>query len=165
MSMIFNFLPVSSEQLKIYLNDSSLLEAAIYEEDDEREPLDITDIDKSWNGILYLLTGKSIEDNDHPLAAVFFSGQLIDEEQDLGYGPGHYLTAGQVQEISKLLEGITAESLKVMYDPEKMNALEVYPQIWNEEVALEYLLEYYDEVKDLFARASKEGMAVIGFVS
>ena len=88
MSMIGNFLRVTKTQLEDYLKDSTLLETRIYDEESDDEDPNLVDIDKSWEGILFLLTGQNLETIDHPLAKVLFSGQIIDEDQDLGYGPG-----------------------------------------------------------------------------
>ena len=60
-----------------------------------------------------MLTGQSLEKLDHKLARVFFSNQLIDERQDLGYGPGHYLRLGQVAELHHEISLITKKTLKL----------------------------------------------------
>src|SRR5262245_2164605 len=139
MGMIGNFLRVTNTDLEAYLADSSLLENRIYDEDADESTL--REIDKSWEGILYLLTGQKLEALDHPLARVLFSGQCIDEEQDLGYGPGHYLTPEQVKEVDSALSKITVEELSKRFDPRQMTELEIYPDIWEQEYSLKYLLQ------------------------
>ena len=71
MGMIGNFLRVSSAELEEYLKDSSLLENRIYDEECEDEDPNMIDIDKSWDGIIFLLTGQSFENSDHPLTRVY----------------------------------------------------------------------------------------------
>src|SRR6478609_11842389 len=100
MSMIGHLLRVTKPELDEYLKDSSLLESSIYDEETDEENPNLVDLDKSWDGILFLLTGQNVVNTDHPLAKVLFSGQLIDEEQDLGYGPAHYLTPEQVKDLN-----------------------------------------------------------------
>ncbi len=85
MGMIANFLRVSESELNDYLKDSSLLEDNIYSDE---ENSNLADIDKSWGGILFLLTGQGLEELEHPLSRILFSGELIDEDQDFGYGHG-----------------------------------------------------------------------------
>jgi len=164
MSMIGNLLRVSETELEDYLKDSSLLEDQIYE--DEKENENLVDIDKSWDGIIFLLTGQSLMTADHNLVRVLFSGQLIDEEQDLGYGPAHYLTPEQVLELNNEISTLTVSDLKQRYNPDKMTELEVYPTIWNEgDDAFDYILEGFLTLQNVFSEASKKGEVIITFLS
>ena len=65
MSMIGNLLRVTKTELEEYLKDSSLLEDKIYDVETENENL--VDIDKSWDGIIFLLTGQSLATAEHNL--------------------------------------------------------------------------------------------------
>ena len=161
--MIGNLLRVSNAELESYLENSSLLENRIYENDDEDSNL--IDIDKAWNGILFLLTGQNLENLDHPMAKVFFSNQFIDEEQDLGYGPGHYLTPDQVKEVSSQLGQLSKEELRKKFDAKRMTELEIYPDIWDGEDEVEYLLEYYEVIRNVYSTAAKNNEAVITFLN
>jgi hypothetical protein len=164
MSMIGYLLRVSQQELDAYLNDSSLLEEQIG--DDKVDADKLIDIDKAWDGIVYLLTGGSIATADHPLLRVLFSGQLIDEDQDLGYGPAHYLTPEQVAVLNGELANITREDLEKKYNAEEMTALEVYPSIWeDDEETFTYLADNFESVKALYADAADNGEAVITFLS
>jgi hypothetical protein len=164
MSMIANLLRVTKADLDAYLNDSSLLEESVY--NDEVENPNLVDLDKSWDGILFLLTGQNVANTEHPLAKVLFSGQLIDEEQDLGYGPAHYLTPEQVVELNAQIANISIVDLKQKYDPKKMNEIEVYPSIWDEgDEAFDYLAQYFKDLQQVYADAAKNGEAVITFVN
>ncbi len=164
MSMIANLLRVTKTELESYLNDSSLLEAAIY--NDEVENPKLVDLDKSWDGILFLLTGQNVAHTDHPLAKVLFSGQLIDEEQDLGYGPAHYLTPEQVVELNDQIVNISVAALKAKYDPKKMTEIEVYPTIWDEgDESFDYLAEYFVNLQQAYAEATKNGEGMIVFIN
>ncbi|MCS3531612.1 YfbM family protein [Chryseobacterium sp. JUb7] len=113
MSMIGNLLRVTKSELQEYLKNSSLLEEKIY--DDETENENLVDIDKSWDGIIYLLTEQSLATAEHNLVKVLFSGQLISEEQDLGYGPAHYLTPEQVAELNNEISAIKILPLKSFF--------------------------------------------------
>lgn len=169
MSMIGHLLRVSKTELEAYLNDSTLLEGKIYNndsEDDENNTL--VDIDKSWDGILFLLTGNSLANSyEHPLAKVLFSGQLIDEEQDLGYGPAHYLTPEQVVDLNNQISTLTEADLKKKYDPQKMTKQGVYPSVWQEgdDEEFGYLMDYFKMVQEVYSEAAKNGEAIITYVS
>jgi len=165
MGMIGNFLRVTKAELDVYLKDSSLLEDRIY--NDETEDKNLVDTDKAWAGIIFLLTGKDFEEaEDHPLMKVFFSGQLIDEEQDMGYGPAHYLTPQQVSELNKEISPITIADLKKNFDIKKMTEAEVYPTIWDEgEEAFDYLAEYFKIMQQVYSDAVKNNEAIITFIN
>ena len=167
MSMIGNFLRTTETELEEYLKDSSLLESSIYNEETDDGNPNLTDIDKSWDGILFLLTGQNVANTEHPLAKILFSGQLIDEDQDLGYGPAHYLTPDQVKDLNSQISTITIAALKEKYDPERMEELEVYPVIWKREGddAFIYLSEYFKIVQQVYSDAAKNGEAIITFIN
>ena len=165
MSMIGNLLRVSNTELQEYLKDSSLLEDRIYREDAEQDA-GLVDIDKSWEGILFLLTGQSLAEADHPLAAVLFSGQIVDENQDLGYGPAHYVTPEQVSEINAQISKISFADLEQKFDPAKMMELGIYPEIWDEDdEAIDYLSENYNLIRDIYEKAAANGEAIITFIN
>lgn len=169
MGMIGNLLRVTKAELEAYLKDSSLLEDKIYndeirEEDQENDRF--ADIDKTWDGIIFLLTGQSLDTAEHHLTRILFSGQIIDEDQDLGLGPAHYLTPEEVVELNNEISKITVADLKQNFNPEKMNELEIYPSIWNEgDDAFEYLVEGFVSVQNIFASAAKNKEAIITFVN
>lgn len=164
MSMIANLLRVTTSELEAYLKDSSLLEDSIY--NDEADAENLVDIDKSWDGIIFLLTGQSLATAKHNLVRILFSGQIIDEEQDLGYGPAHYLTAEQAAELNGEISAITIADLKQRFNPERMNELEIYPIIWDEgDDAFDYLADGFLTLQNVFADATKNKEAIITFLN
>lgn len=166
MSMIGNILRVTKVELEEYLKDSSLLESRIYPDEPATDDPQLADIDKAWDGIIFLLTGQNMATADHPLVKVLFSGQLIDENQDLGYGPANYLTPEQVADINHQIANITRDDLKARFDPEKMTESAVYPAIWDEgETAFEYLADGFSTLQNVYAAATKNGEAIITFLS
>ena len=167
MGMTCTLLRVTKNELDEYLNDSSLLEDRIYDDESEDGDENLIDIDKSWDGIIFLLTGQNSAKADHPLLQVLFSGQIIDDEQDLGYGPAHYLTPEQVVDLNNQISQITVEELRQKYDPKRMTELEVYPTIWEDEdeESFEYLSDNFLEVQQLYSDATKNGEAIITILS
>ncbi|WP_254561650.1 YfbM family protein [Dyadobacter diqingensis] len=165
MSMIGNLLRVTKNELEEYLKDSSLLESRIYNDETDDVDPNLIDIDKSWDGIIFLLTGQNFENSNHPLTRVLFSGQIIDEEQDLGYGPGQYLIPEQVKEVNEQISKISVEELSKKYDAKKMAELEVYPNIWDSEDEVNYLTEYFQTIQEVYAEAAKNDEAIITFIN
>jgi hypothetical protein len=166
MSMIGNLLRVSNAELQTYLADSSQLETRIYR-DSGTDPA-LVDIDKTWDGIVFLLTGNALSEgaHQHPLARVLFSGQLVDEDQDLGYGPAHFLRPEEVAELQPQLAALTVAELKQRFDPAKMTELGIYPNIWDEgEDAFEYVLGGFMTVQEHYAEAAQRGEGMITFLS
>jgi hypothetical protein len=164
MSMIGNLLRVTNAELEEYLKDSSLLEDRIY--NGQAEDPNLIDIDKAWEGIVFLLTGQCLAEANHPLVAVLFSGQLVNSDQDLGYGPAHYLRPDQVADLNNQIATITVAELKQRYDAEKMMDLGVYPQIWEEDgEAIDYLADYFTSVQQFYNNAARNQEAIITFVS
>jgi hypothetical protein len=164
MSMIGNLLRVTKSELDEYLEDCSLLEERIYQ-DDAEEP-NLVDIDKAWEGIIFLLTGSNLAEAEDPLVAILFSGQLLDEEQDLGYGPAHYLTPEQVVELNDELAKFRVEDLKEKFNTEKMMELGVYPEIWDEgDQAFDYLSEHFLILQQFYSTAAANNEAVITYLS
>lgn len=163
MSMIGNLLRVTNQELDDYLNDCTLLEDRIY--NSTTDDNNLLDIDKSWDGIHFLLTGNNLEDTSHPLSKFLFSGQVINEEQDLGYGPAQYLTSEQVKEVNDLLVKISVDDLRKKYNPSKMSELEIYPNSWQDEDEIEYLLHHYLKVQEIYALAAKNQEAIITFIN
>lgn len=112
-----------------------------------------------------LLTCQSIGDSNHPLTSVLFSGQLINEGQGVGYGPAHYLTPEQVKELHDQISIISRQELTERYDTKKMAELNIYPDIWDKEDALDYLIKYFESVQNIYALAAEKEEAIITFIN
>jgi hypothetical protein len=165
MSMTGNLLQVTPAKLEEILIDSSVLEDIFYTEESDH----LIDIDKAWEGIFFLLTGCSIaqlHDAKPPFSQALFSLQLVDEDQDMGYGPAHFLTDEQVKEVSLALTSISIAHLKSRYNESVMMEKEIYPEIWNEgPQAFNFLYENFEKMKGFYKVASEKGNAVITFLN
>lgn len=162
MGMICTLIRVSAAELEAYQKDSSLLAERINKE--TPDPY-FYDIDKSWDGIIYLLTGSNSSDSSQYLSKIIFSGQLIDKEQDLGTGPAHYLNPQQVKDIYEQIKEIIPASLKEKFDAAAMKELGVYPNVWDHEDVVDYLVEYFETVQEVYALAVDHNEAIITFIS
>ena len=164
MSMIGMFLQITPATLEEILNDSAVLDSMIDDETAER----VLDIDKSWDGIHFLLTGNSLDaEPAHPLRSAILGTYTVDENQDLGYGPANYLPPAEVQEIAESIKDIGKEALKQHYNGKRMDALEVYPAIWSKDEAggFDYLWQHFKKLKEFYEDAATKENAVVMFIS
>jgi hypothetical protein len=165
MGMIGNLMQVTEKDLKDILKNPSLLEDRV---DADEAKDDEIDLDKAWEGIFYALTGYTlaeIEKAKPPMAWVVFGDKVVDEDLDMGYGPAQYITPDQVKQLNQELDKVTAEQLTQNYDGKKMTDHGIYPEIWEETDGLDYLLEYFAEMKAFYKRAGEANKAVISFIS
>ncbi|MBC7451002.1 MAG: YfbM family protein [Cytophagales bacterium] len=166
MGMIGHYLRVSKEELGIYLEDSSILEDRLFGEHEETD-VNLLDIEKAWEGLFYLLTGKSLnncEEAKPPLCWILNAANEIDVDQDLGYGPASYTTIEQTKEICDAMNSISVEELQQRYDGVVMMGLGIYPEIWDEAEAVDYLIENFLLLKLFYNKASDDQQAMISFI-
>ena len=116
------------------------------------------DLDKSWHGIHFLLSGMDWEVRDVKTSAILGGTEHGDE---FGYGPVRYLAVEQVQTIAKELQVVRMEQLQTEYDPARMSELEIYPDIWDDEIAKKYLLDYFAKLVQFYSNASNRKLAVL----
>lgn len=167
MGMLGNMIRVSQEELESFLKDSDSLETLIYSEDDSVEEISLF-LDKSWDGINYILTGDvfgGLEEDPNELQRAFFSLQFIDEEQDLGYGLAYYLTSSQVKETNLELQKITLDIAKSKINGSKMDEIEIYPGACSQPDSQEFLLDSFLEFKEFYEKAAANNQAVISFLN
>lgn len=151
MSMITLYVPLSAEEAGALLAEPAgvddLVEALM--DDPERA----YEIDKAWHGIHFVLTG-SAEPVDGPVGDVVLGGREVGD--DMGYGPARVLSPDQVKRASQVLRAIDEGAFSRRYNAEALRAADVYPAIWDAE-ALDYLLEYYRGVREIFEEAASDG--------
>jgi|SRR6266850_2761474 len=122
------------------------------------------DVDKAWQGIHFLLTGSDWE-GDGPLAFMLHGGREIKE--DLGYGPPHGFTSGEVKEIVRALDPVNGDELYANADPAEFAAKDIYPQIWDSEPKEEcigYVTDYLTQLKEFLTRVAQSNRALIVYL-
>lgn len=167
MGMIGNYLRVTEEELEDYLGDSSKLEERVYN-DENPDDQNFIDVDKSWEGLFFMLTGQSLATSDEasaPLLWTLVPPQEIDPDQDMGYGPATYTTVDQTKEVSAGLNKISLDEFKSRYNGKLMMEMGIYPEVWDEPECLDYLVEYFVLVKDFYNKATEDNQAVIVFIN
>ena len=146
------------EEPAVVVADTPEATEARADDDDE------LDVDKTWHGLHFLFTGTAWE-GESPLDFIVTGGVELGNE-DVGYGPARAFMSGEVAEIGRALERLTRDDLERRFDPARMMALEIYPEIWDrdpeDDDTLGYLLEYFDLLKDFVLRGARlrRGMVV-----
>lgn len=161
--MIGYMVRVSAEKLEQYKSDSSLFETDFHANMDEDW---VMDLEKNWDGIQYILTGESVmlgALNETVESKAFFSNQVLDETQDLGYGPAQYLHPVQVKEINEVIQKMDAQSIAI--DGADMEQKQVYPTVWAEDEAIEYLRESFEEFQGFYKEATNNNQAILTLIS
>lgn len=167
MSMIGTLLRLDNKELELILEDSSLLEEKIDAAYENEDPM-LIDLDKAWEAILFLLTGYGLakmENASPPLSWVLYAGYVVDEDQDLGYGPGYYLTPDQVKEIDSALQQVSDDDMRTRFDGPKMMKEGIYPEMWDDPSTIDYILEYFQSLKTFYKEAAQQSQAVVTFLS
>ncbi|UTW44658.1 YfbM family protein [bacterium SCSIO 12696] len=120
------------------------------------------DLDKSWHGIHFCLN-KTDYDAQPPMDFITVGG-LSAGDIDVGYGPARLFHHDTVKTIHQHLSEISTEGLQANYDPQKMDELDIYPNIWkrDSDEGFEYIADYFDNLKTFVEKCVKNklGMAV-----
>ncbi len=121
------------------------------------------DLDKAWHGIHYLLTGSAWE-GEAPLGFLLHGGEPLGEEDDYD-APPRAFTAAEVGEIDAALRGFDAARLRARFDPQAMQALDIYPNVWDRgEEELDYCLHYFGELQSFLAEATRRRFGMLVFI-
>ena len=166
MGMVACFAPVTESQLEALQRDPDSVQDFLYPDENGLEELaGGFDVDKSWHGLHYLLTGTA-DEGEGPRSLAIFGGEEFGPE--IGIGPARFLTPAQVREVSLALADFTEAELRANFDPQAMEALRIYPTgIWvrDGEEGLDYLLQYFGGLAKFYADAASRGDAVLQWIS
>ena len=123
----------------------------------------VTDLDKAWHGIHYLLTGTAW-DGVPPLDALVSGGREI-ADIDVGNGAPRTLTATETRAFANALATLSEAELRGRFAPAEMMKLEIYPEIWDrdpsEDDTLGYLLEYLTRLRECLAEAVAQDRGLV----
>lgn len=126
----------------------------------------VLQMDKSWDGITFLLTGNGLnESNKHPLRHLFTSidEPLVEETKYLPTGI-QVLYPDEVQNLSDALHQALLIDPLIVYDAQKMSDLNIYPNFWLQDIEEDlpsYLMEYLEELGNFYFAAAQDGEAIL----
>ena len=167
MSMIGNFLALPDEELQALFADPSRVEQLLYESllgGGSNGKGDELEIDKSWHGLHFLLTGSAWE-GSFPLNFIVAGGQDVGD--DLGYGPARGLTSTEVLQVDAALAPLTPDELGQRFDAQRMTELQIYPDGWSHDPdgEREYLLDFYADLRAFVRRTAEQRHALLVYLS
>jgi hypothetical protein len=117
-------------------------------------------LEKMWQAVHFLITGQEWE-GDPPLSFAVLGHEEIGD--DGGYGPARYLTPEEVRSVSAALSTITTEELRRRFDPEALEAAQIYPNVWDEDPddLFEEIESYFSELVAYYRDAASRGNAML----
>jgi hypothetical protein len=120
------------------------------------------DLEKSWHGIHYLLTGTAWE-GDPPFNFLLAGGRELDIE--IGMAPPRAHSAAEVRDIAAALARVEDAELRRRFAPADMMQLEIYPEIWDrdptEDDTLQLLLDDVAVLRRGLARVVGQGHGLL----
>jgi hypothetical protein len=158
MSVIGNFLQLTSDELASLIADPSTVEEFIYQEETNDKSLYV---DKAWHGIHFLLANDS-RAGEPPLANVVLGGTDIGDDD--GYGV-RYLTANEVFDVANALQNLSPEVFRARCNAKTLLDNDIYPQDWQNGDDWEGgLTFYYKEIRDYYLDAAAKGNAMLKYL-
>lgn len=128
---------------------------------------DLSDLDKAWHGIHYLLTGSAYE-GDAPLDFLVAGGREVGDI-DVGYGPARVLTSAETRRVRDALRLLDDETLRSRFDPRDMMEKEIYPEIWDrppaDEDTLGYLIDNLQVLRTFLDKAVAQNVGLVLYLS
>jgi hypothetical protein len=122
------------------------------------------DLDKSWQGIHYCIN-KTAYEAEPPMDFITVGGEVAGDI-DVGYGPARLFNSEAVKEIHSHLSNISEAELSANYDPEVMDKLDIYPNIWSRDgdEGLEYITEYFINLKSFVANCANNNLGLAVYI-
>ncbi len=161
MSMIACYMEVD---LSILEKLKALEPEELFEEIEElEEDMNVTDLDKMWDGLHCLLTKESASDpiEGNALSEAIVGVVKFDDDNDDFIT---YIEPVRVQEIAKALYEIDITSLSTTFDPEYFAEKDIYPNIWmrdDKDELAEELTFAFEELKQFYNGVSERNNAVV----
>ncbi len=167
MSMIGNFLRISTKKVEALRANPERITKVLYPDQDEGDIVmsdDVhLDVDKAWHGIHFLLNGE-VWSGKPPLDFIVAGDPIGDV--DVGYGPARGFVADQVRAIASALEPITADVLRGRFDPRAPGWAEVYPTHGSVDAdALDYFVSHFEELRDFVLETAELGAGMIVYMN
>jgi hypothetical protein len=124
------------------------------------------DLDKSWHGIHYLLTGTAWEGTP-PLDFLVDGGEQVGQI-DPEHGPVRAFRNEQVRAIYDAVSVMGPYELRKRFNSRDMAAKEIYPDIWTkspDEDSLRYLMDNLDRLRGYLRETLDSGFGVLVFLT
>lgn len=163
MGMIANYQQTTDLELESLKVATDFVDAV--EELQETKGPDLCDIDKMWDALHFLLTGKSAGEpieNDPISEAVVgrFNISGEDIEEFIAGTP-----AERVKVIAEALQGLDFNIYAEKFNMQSFSEHDIYPNIWNYDEEAEEILDdmrgCFESLKQFYLRMAEKGAAVL----
>jgi hypothetical protein len=127
---------------------------------------DEIDIEKAWHGLHFMFTGTAWE-GSLPAAFLLAGGREIGKV-DVGYGPARAFRPDDVRQVAAYLSGRSEQELQQRYDPPRMTALKIYPEIWDpgdDDEQVEYLVDAFGRLREFVVATRDAGAGLIIYLN
>ncbi|MFF5081861.1 YfbM family protein [Actinoplanes sp. NPDC000266] len=151
--MIFVGRRLPSDQVEAVLDDPEAVDALLYGDGPGQ-----IDLDKSWHGLHYLLTGTTWDITEGAGSALL-GGAVVGD--DNGYGPPRLLRPAEVRLVAEALTAVTTGALRARWDPSALSRAEIYPDAWDPTDFDTYLEPNFTTLRDFYLAAAAENQAVL----
>lgn len=162
MSMVLSLRADTDLKIKQLLKDPEAIEDYLYEDESSNDENQI-DLDKAWHGIHYMLTGDPWA-GAAPYCYLLSEGKEVGDI-DVGYGAARALTSAEVNAFNDAIAKIDNADFRKRFNPKAMMSNDIYPSIWDrdpkEDDTLEYLSEYFEELKTFIQRTKDQNKGLI----
>lgn len=159
MGMYANYQPIADRDLE---KDFSLDDVENLQENENSE---ICDIDKMWDALHFLLTGRSAED---PIEGNLISEAIVGQQNLSGEDGDEWIAgtkADRVKEIARALQEIDFETYLERFDRSAFSRNRIYPDIWEyeeEEAEIKEDLQIsFETLKAFYEKMAARGSAVL----
>jgi len=126
-----------------------------------RRPGDEVDLDKSWDGIDFLLSKGR---RDGGIARLLTTGGITIREE-VGYGMPQAAHSDRVKAYADYLASMPPEEIRGSFDPEAMIRQDVYPAaMWkggDDSVFEDYLLPNYESLRAFIKKTAELGEGIL----
>ncbi|MET7395495.1 YfbM family protein [Dactylosporangium sp. NPDC005572] len=154
---------LSDDELRAVRDDPATVDALLYGDLDDADaelPDPELDLDKSWHGIHFLLTGTAWEVGKGAGAAVLGGAEI---GEDTGYGPARILSPKTVLMVAAALDALDVETLRGRFDVSAMVAADIYPNVWADgaDAFDSFLAPNFASLQEFYRAAAANNQAVL----
>lgn len=162
MGMICGLTRITSQQLEMALKKTNELDSLLSEGPESGASYETNNLylDKSWDGIHFLLTGKKdLQRDQKNIISYALGGEKTIDDSDFPIIT--YLTADKVVSVAELLNKIPIKEFLARYNGKSMKENDIYPRLeWSKDDA-DYLIIYFEQLKKFYQDAAKEKKAIL----
>ena len=165
MGMYAEYRAYNDEQLARLkkLNIDELVD--VFDEENENDSVPVTDVDKMWDALHFILTGKGAGDpieDDLLSIAIVGDQELVDDDELFNT----YITADMLPKVVAAMEAVDF-SAKLAETPfSLLEKNDIYPSIWEEdndelEEVAEELTEHFESLLDFYRECAANKLNVV----